>query len=69
MSNYKDIIVKYTSDGRYFGIEDNCVYWLCAGGMITCDCPCNIAGDELRAAKNVETITWAGKFYLFNCTV
>lgn len=61
MSDYKDIIVKATADGRYFGIDKGQLYWLCQGGLVTCDCACDVAGDELRAAKNVETITWAGE--------
>jgi len=61
MSSYKDIIVKVASDGGYFGIQ-NGTYWLCAGGLISCDCPCDTAGEALRASKIVETITWAGEF-------
>jgi hypothetical protein len=62
MSSYKDIIVKVAADGGYFGIKKGCTYWLCAGGLITCDCPCDTAGEAMRASKIVATITWAGEF-------
>lgn len=65
MFSYKDVIVKATPDDRYFGIKNGMIYWLCAGGLITCDCPCDKAGEELRKAKNVKTLTWAGKIFTY----